>query len=95
MVFIYFKRARFELNEFTKINFFLALYLANDIEEDIDEYKYEILPWALGTNKWRGKFLKFLRKRDLLLKLIDYRAFVSRKCCEEVMMMMPDHPGKD
>ena len=39
MVFTYFKRAKFNLQEYTKDNFYLALYLASDIEEDIDEYK--------------------------------------------------------
>jgi speedy len=91
MVFTYFKRAKFYLNEYTRINFYLALYLASDIEEDIDEYKYEIFPWALGT-RWRTKFGGFLRKRDVLLRRIGYRAIVSRKCCEEVQSLVPDHP---
>ena len=92
MVFTYFKRAKFYLNEFTRINFYLALYLASDIEEDVDEYKYEIFPWALG-GRWRSKFNGFLRKRDALLKRIGYRAIVSRKCCEEVMSLMPENPA--
>lgn len=90
MVFTYFKRAKFNLQEYTKDHFYLALYLASDIEEDIDEYKYEIFPWALGTN-WRSKFSGFLRKRDALLRRIGYRAIVSRKCCEEVMSFKSDH----
>lgn len=90
MVFTYFKRAKFTPEEFTVYNFFLALYLASDIEEDVEEYKYEIFPWALGS-KWRSKFGSFLRKRDELLRRIGYRAIVSRKCCEEVMNFVPDH----
>lgn len=90
MVFTYFKRAKFNLQEYTKDHFYLALYLASDIEEDIDEYKYEIFPWALGTD-WRSKFSDFLRKRDALLRRIGYRAIVSRKCCEEVMSFKSDH----
>lgn len=90
MVFTYFKRAKFSPEEFTVYNFFLALYLASDIEEDVEEYKYEIFPWALGS-KWRSKFGSFLRKRDELLRRIGYRAIVSRKCCEEVMNFVPEH----
>jgi len=90
MVFTYFKRAKFNLQEYTKDHFYLALYLASDIEEDIDEYKYEIFPWALGTG-WRSQFSSFLRRRDALLRRIGYRAIVSRKCCEEVMSFKSDH----
>lgn len=90
MVFTYFKRAKFNLQEYTRDNFYLALYLASDIEEDIDEYKYEIFPWALGGN-WRSKFSGFLRRRDALLRRIGYRAIVSRKCCEEVMSFKSEH----
>lgn len=90
MVFTYFKRAKFTCDEFTVFNFYLALYLASDIEEDVDEYKYEIFPWALGP-KWRSKFSGFLKKRDALLKRIGYRAIVSRKCCEEVMSFVAEH----
>jgi len=90
MVFTYFKRAKFNLQEYTLEHFYLALYLASDIEEDVDEYKYEIFPWALG-NSWRSNFSGFLRKRDALLRRIGYRAIVSRKCCEEVMSFKAEH----
>jgi len=90
MVFTYFKRAKFNLQEYTKDHFYLALYLASDIEEDVDEYKYEIFPWALGSS-WRSKFSGFLRRRDALLRRIGYRAIVSRKCCEEVMSFKSEH----
>lgn len=58
-------------------------YLANDMEEDLEEAKCVIFPWALGKD-WHHQVADFLRQRDKLWARMGFRAAVSCQCCEEV-----------
>ncbi|XP_008250015.3 speedy protein C [Oryctolagus cuniculus] len=90
MVLVYFQRAHLLLHEYTQDNFFLALFLANDIYEDLQGAKVQIIISALGED-WYNQKRWFLHQRDKLWARMDFRAIVSRQSCEEVMAGEPNH----
>ncbi|KAK4311801.1 hypothetical protein Pmani_016724 [Petrolisthes manimaculis] len=90
MVFTYFIRTGFLAHQYTRENFFAALYLAHDMEEDEEELKYEVFPWVLGPH-WRHSYPRLIAIRDSIFWGIDCRGIVSRRCCEQVMEMQPKH----
>ena len=85
-VFIYFKRARLQLAEYSPRYFWVALYLAHDQEEEEDQLKWEILPWALGPN-WPKKKRYFYEFKFSFWKQMNYRSAVSRKQCDQIMIL--------
>ena len=87
VVFVYFKRARLNSRrEYTVDNFWLCLYLAHDMEEDEEELKWELLPWALGKD-WIRHYAKFSFKKTELWKRMNYKSLVSRRQCNQIMML--------
>ncbi|XP_046402408.1 speedy protein 1-B-like isoform X2 [Ischnura elegans] len=92
MVMTYFKRAGLPHEKYNTYNFFVALHLAHDMEEDNEELKYGFVRWFFGNDDWEGQHNEMLRKRDELWMAMNYRGLVSKKCCEEVVAMLPEHP---
>ncbi|XP_034868274.1 speedy protein C [Mirounga leonina] len=90
MVLVYFRRANLKLSEYNHSNLFLALFLANDMEEDVEDPKCVIFLWALGKD-WHLRVSDFLHQRDNLWARMGFRAMVSRECCEEVMAKERSH----
>ncbi|XP_038598215.1 uncharacterized protein LOC119922494 [Tachyglossus aculeatus] len=89
MVVAYFIRAARPTWQYKQFHFFLALYLANDIEQDMFVMKKAMLPFAFG-HKVRAKegsiFYRLLLK---FFEAIGGEARVSPEECEEVMARDP------
>ncbi|XP_067012479.2 speedy protein 1-A isoform X2 [Anabrus simplex] len=90
MVFNYFIRAGYSQIQYTAYNFFVALYLAHDMEEDEEEPKNELFCWALGSD-WSDQYRKFLKSRDDLWRTLGHRSVVSLSSCEKIMSIRPEH----
>ncbi len=56
---------------FSRNNFFAALYLAHDMEDECDEDKWEILPWALGR-RWKLTFPEFIKTKNQVLQSVFF-----------------------
>ncbi|KAL3319799.1 hypothetical protein Ciccas_001530 [Cichlidogyrus casuarinus] len=91
IIFTYFKRCKFTLIEYTRKNFFGCFYLAHDMEEDNEEWKYEIFPWVLGKN-WDRHMKEFVKFKDTLLARLNYNTLVCLGSCMEILNSMRDHP---
>ncbi|XP_008208426.1 speedy protein A-like [Nasonia vitripennis] len=87
MVFTYFLRASLEPDEYTQQNFFAALFLAYNMEEDEGEFLLaELEDWLDCT------VADLKQVRYELFQRVEYRGAVSRACCDIVMRSAnPEH----
>merc|ERR1711962_568934 len=91
MVYTYFRRTGLAHDEYTRLNFFAALYLAHDMAEDNEDLKLEIYPWVYGAG-WKHLVKDFLKERDNFLRRMHFRVAVSKRTCDEVMKLFVAHP---
>ncbi|XP_043476943.1 speedy protein A-like [Leptopilina heterotoma] len=88
MVFVYFIRADLPVDDYTVINFLIALYLALAMEEDDEELLQDIENWLESADET----LNIFQKHKFFFQQIEYRGAISRSCCENVMRKInPNH----
>ncbi|EGW04954.1 40S ribosomal protein S15a [Cricetulus griseus] len=91
MVVEYFGRLGLPGHLYNRIHFFLALYIACDMEEDDPISKRSIFQFLLGKDTWQDLYKDFQRLQKEFLQVIDYRAWVTRQECEEIQNQNPHH----
>ncbi|XP_036703218.1 speedy protein E4-like [Balaenoptera musculus] len=89
MVIAYFSRAGLFSWQYQRIHFFLALYLANDMEEDNQAPKQAIFSFLYG--KSRVQLPMFHKLRFQLIRSMRWKTWVSRDECEEIQTYDPEH----
>ncbi|XP_068103105.1 speedy protein 1-A-like [Hyperolius riggenbachi] len=88
MVLVYFSRAGLSIAEYNIRNFYAALFLANQMEEDIPFY-YSIFlfaDWYFSSEE------DFKEATKTLFRRMRFRAWVSREECRHVMKKL-SHRG--
>ncbi|XP_009188640.2 speedy protein E6 [Papio anubis] len=89
MVIAYFSRAGLFSWQYQRIHFFLALYLANDMEEDNEASKRNIFYFLYGKN--RSQIPLFHKLRFQFFCSMRCRAWVSLEELEEIQAYDPEH----
>ncbi|XP_052024323.1 speedy protein E4A isoform X2 [Apodemus sylvaticus] len=88
MVIAYFSRAGLFSWQYRPIHFFLALYLANDMEEDNQGPKQDIFYFLYGKSYAQRPM--FHKLRFQFIRSMGWRIWVSREECEEIQAYNPD-----
>ncbi|XP_077879729.1 speedy protein E4A-like [Ictidomys tridecemlineatus] len=88
MVIAYFSRAGLFSWQYRRIHFFLALYLANDMEEDNQAPKQGIFHFLYGTSYAQRPLFHKLRYQFICS--MGWNTRVSREECEEIQAYDPE-----
>uniref|UniRef100_A0A8C2QKK8 Speedy protein E4A-like n=1 Tax=Cricetulus griseus TaxID=10029 RepID=A0A8C2QKK8_CRIGR len=88
MVIAYFSRAGLFSWQYRPIHFFLALYLANDMEEDNQAPKQDIFYFLYG--KSYAQRPAFHKLRFQFIRSMGWKIWVSREECEEIQAYNPE-----
>ncbi|KAM4696048.1 speedy protein 1-B-like [Rhinophrynus dorsalis] len=89
MILRYFERAGLELIEYTPMNFFAALFLANEMQEDV-LFRANMYPLVL-PEMTPYHVANFGRLKNWLWTRMGYQALVSKEECEQIMAENPYH----
>ncbi|XP_035868655.1 speedy protein E4-like [Phyllostomus discolor] len=89
MVIAYFSRAGLFCWQYQRIHFFLALYLALDMEEDYHAPKETIFSFLYGDSNCARRPL-FHKLRFQFFRSMGYRAWVTKEECEEIQAFDPE-----
>uniref|UniRef100_G1PLS5 Speedy/RINGO cell cycle regulator family member E4 n=1 Tax=Myotis lucifugus TaxID=59463 RepID=G1PLS5_MYOLU len=89
MVIAYFSRAGLFSWQYQRLHFFLALYLALDMEENYHAPKQAILSFLYGENNCSQRPL-FHKLRFQFFRSMGWRARVTREECEEIQAFDPE-----
>ncbi|XP_059555533.1 speedy protein E4-like [Myotis daubentonii] len=87
MVVAYLGRAGLFSWQYQRVHFFLALYLASDMEEDSHSPKQAILSFLYGRSCSRHPL--FHKLRFQLFRSMGWRARVTREECEQIQAFHP------
>ncbi|XP_042639393.1 speedy protein E5-like [Orycteropus afer afer] len=91
MVVEYFGRVGLPGHLYNRIHFFLALYIASDMEEDNPTSKRSIFQFLLGKEHWEDLYKDFLKLKVEFFHAMGHRAWVTPELCEEIQAQNPHH----
>ncbi|XP_039087703.1 speedy protein E5-like isoform X2 [Hyaena hyaena] len=91
MVVEYFGRVGLPGHLYNRIHFFLALYIASDMEEDNPTSKRSIFQFLLGREHWSDLYKEFLKLKVEFFHAMGHRAWVTPELCEEIQAQNPHH----